>query len=115
SRGRRKMNGSTENQAQDASEKPERRPVVVNLATARRMLPLVQRVVNDVMDYQRLLDELRPEHERLDRRRRTLAWPDRYRRYQLREEIAGAERDLQEAFAELGKLAVVILDPAVGR
>jgi hypothetical protein len=109
------MNGSTENQAQDASEKPERRPVVVNLATARRMLPLVQRVVSDVMEYQRRLAALRPEQEHLDRRRRTLAWPDRYRRYQLREDVAAAERALQEALAELAGLAVAILDRAVGR
>jgi hypothetical protein len=109
------MNGSTENQAQDASERPERRPVVVNLATARRMLPLVQRVVSDLMECQRRLDELRPEQQRLDRRRRTLAWPERCRRYQLREEIDAAERDLQGALAELAGLAVMMLDLAVGR
>jgi hypothetical protein len=109
------MNGSTENQAQDASEKPGRRPVVVNLATARRMLPLVQSVMSDVTDCQRRLAELRPEQQRLDQRHRTLAWPDRWRRYQVQEEVARAERGLQEALAELAGLAVVILDPAAGR
>jgi hypothetical protein len=109
------MNGSTENRAQDASEKPERRPVVLNLATARRMLPLVQRVVSDVTGYERRLAELRPEQQRLDRQRRTLAWPQRCRRYQIREEVSDTERALQEALAELAGLAVVILDPVVGR
>jgi len=109
------MNGSTENRARDASEKPERRPAVLNLATARRMLPLVQRVVNDVMHYQRRLAQLWPEQQRLDQQRRTLAWPERCRRYQIREDVAVAERGLQEALAELTGLAVVLLDPAVGR
>src|SRR5438270_10542693 len=114
-RGEREMNGSTENRAQGASEKPGRRPVVFNLATARRMLPLVQRVVSDVIVYRRLLTQLRPEQSRLDRQRRTLAWPERSRRYQIQEEIATAERNFQEALAELTGLAVVLLDPVVGR
>jgi hypothetical protein len=109
------MNGSTENRAQGASEKPGRRQTVLNLATARRMLPLVQRVVGDVMDHWRRLAQLRPEQYRLDRQRRTLAWPERYRRYQIREDVALAERGLQEALAELEALTVVLLDPAVGR
>jgi hypothetical protein len=108
------MSGSTENQAQDASEKPGRK-VALNLATARRMLPLVQRVVSDVMHCQSRLAQLRPEQERLDRQRRTLAWPQRYRRYQIREEVGNAERALQEALAELGNLAVALLDPVIGR
>lgn len=109
------MNGSTENRAQGASEKPGRRSAVLNLATARRMLPLVQRVVSDVMNYQRRLAQLRPEQYLLDRQRRTLAWPERCRRYQIREEVADAERGLQEALAELAALTVVLLDPALGR
>ncbi len=109
------MNGSTENRAQGASEKPGRRPAVLNLATARRMLPLVQRVVSDVIHYRRRLAQLRPEQHRLDWQRRTLAWPERCRRYQIREDVADAERNLQEALAELAGLAVVLLDPAVGR
>jgi hypothetical protein len=108
------MNGSTENRAQDASEKPGRR-AVMNLATARGMLPLVQRVVSDVLLYQRQLAQLRPEQERLDRQRRTLVWPQRCRRYQIREEVADAERGLQEALAELAGLAVALLDPMIGR
>jgi hypothetical protein len=109
------MNGSTENRAQGASEKPGRRQEIFNLSVARRMLPLVQRVVGDVMDQRRRLAQLRPEQYRLDRQRRTLAWPERYRRYQIREDVADAERHLQDALAELASLAVVLLDPTVGR
>ena len=109
------MNGSRENRAQGASEKPGRRPSVYNLATARRMLPLVEQVVGDVICHRRLLAQLRPEQCRLDRQRRTLAWPERSRRYQIQEDIAHAERNFQEALAELTGLAVVLLDPVVGR
>ena len=109
------MNGSTENRAQGASEKPGRRPTVLNLATARRMLPLVQRVVSDVVHSWRRLAQLRPEQNRLDRQRRTLAWPERCRRYQIREDVADAERVLQGALAELTSLAVVLLDPVLGQ
>jgi hypothetical protein len=109
------MSGSTENRAPGASEKSGRRPTVLTLATVRRMLPLVQRVVNDVMHYQQRLGQLRCEQQHLDHQRRTLAWPDRCRRYQVHEDVALAERGLQEALAELSGLAVVLLDPAVGR
>jgi hypothetical protein len=108
------MSGSTEKRAQDASEKPGQK-VVLNLATARRMLPLVQRVVRDVLHYQNLLAHLRPEQDHLDRQRRTLAWPLRCRRYQVREELAAAEGALQDARAELASLSLVILDLATGR
>jgi hypothetical protein len=108
------MSGSTENRAQDASEKPGRK-VVLNLATARRMLPLVQRVVSDLMHHQSQLAQLRFEQGRLDRQRRTLTWPQRCRRYQVREDIAASERALQDAIAELASLAVVVLDPVIGR
>jgi len=89
--------------------------VVFNLATARRMLPLIQRVVSDVIVYRRLLAQLRPEQSRLDRQRRTLAWPERSRRYQIQEDIASADRSLQEALAELAGLAVALLDSELGR
>jgi hypothetical protein len=79
------------------------------------MLPLVQRVVCDVVQYGRLLAQLRPEQTRLDRQRRTLAWPERCRRYRIQEDVADAERGLQDALAELAGLDVVLLDPHAGR
>jgi hypothetical protein len=87
----------------------------MNLITARRMLPLVQRIVHDILNDQQTLERLQPEQERLDRQRRELRWPERQRRYQLREEIGGVERRLQEALLELQGLAVALLDPQAGR
>ena len=41
------MSGSTENMASGASEKG--REVVLNLSTVHRMLPLVQRIIEDLL------------------------------------------------------------------
>jgi hypothetical protein len=108
------MNGSTENTAYDASEKPSG-DRLINLGTARRMLPLVRRIVEDIQTGQRLLAALVPEQTRLDREKRTLAWPARARRYQLREEIAFLEQQRQLALAELSALGVALLDLDEGR
>src|SRR5262249_38711047 len=55
------------------------------------------------------------EKDRLDRLRRTLAWPERSRRYQLHEEITGGELGLQEVLAELDGLGVALLDREAGQ
>jgi hypothetical protein len=87
----------------------------MSLATARRMLPLVRRIVGDLLNARRRLAQLLPEQTRLDRLRRTLAWPERARRYQLREEVADQEQYLQDALAELEVLGLALLEPAEGR
>ena len=109
------MSGSAEYQAHGASETPNRPEAVVNLATANRMVPLVRRIVEDILRHQRQLAQLQPEQERLDRQRRTLNWPERARRYQLSEELAAEESSLLEAMAELEVLGVALVDPESGR
>jgi hypothetical protein len=109
------MNGSTENTARNLSDKPGAGERLINLGTARRMVPLVRRVVRDILEAQQLLSRLRPEQEVLDQRRRTLVWNQRWRRYQLREEIAALEQQLQQALAELTVLGVALLDLEEGR
>jgi hypothetical protein len=109
------MNGSTENRASDASEKPGRREVVLNLGTARRMLPLVAHIVGDLLHCQRGLGRLLPEQSQLDRQRHTLAWPQRERRYQVSEEVAQLERKLRESNTELEQLGVAVIDAEQGR
>jgi hypothetical protein len=109
------MNGSKGNAAFNASEKPERRDIVLNLNTANRMLPLVQRVVDDIVVNQKTIDRLQPEQERLDRHKRDLVWLERQRRYQVHEEINCAEARLQSAFSELRELGLALLDPETGR
>ncbi len=109
------MNGSTGNKAFGASEKPEREDIVLSLSTAQRMLPLVQRIVEDVMRGQHTLVRLQPERDRLFRQRRSLAWPERQRHYQVQEEITAAERGLEEAHEEMQGLGLTLLDSEIGR
>jgi hypothetical protein len=101
--------------ASGAPDKPARRNRILNLPTAQSMLPLVQRIVTDILNRQASLDRMLPELDRLDRNKRMLSWPMRQRRYQLREEISLAEQDLESAFLELGELGVELLDPLAGR
>jgi hypothetical protein len=108
------MNGSTGNTASGASEKPGRRETLLNLTTARRMLPLVRQILADLGEARQQLARLQPEQDRLDRQRHTLSWPERSRRYQLREEIAAGESALQQARSELEGLGVVLVNDEEG-
>jgi hypothetical protein len=107
------MNGSTGNMASGAPE--QRGEIILSLSTVQRMLPLVQRIVDDILLHQKTLVRLSPEQDRLDRQRRMLAWPERQRRYQVREEVLAAESGLQNALHELQELGVALLDPEIGR
>lgn len=108
------MSGFTENRASDASEQPGGEPIVLTWGAAGAMLPLVGRIAADVVGLHDRLVRLRPERDRLDRARFTLAWPERARRYQLQEEAAVAQRHLQEATAELEGLGLALLHGPTG-
>jgi hypothetical protein len=109
------MSGFTEYQASDAGEQVERPSVVLSLGTARRMVPLLRRIVADILIHQHILAELGPEQDWLDEQRRKLSWPQRQRRYQVHEEVAAARRELEEALAELEVLGVALVDVHEGR
>jgi hypothetical protein len=109
------MSGSTDYRASDPAEKPARRTGAFELSTARRMLTLVERIVADISHARQDLAEMGPEQERLDRQKRLLSWPERSRRYGLRDDIAARELTIQEASAELNQLGVELLDPERGR
>lgn len=105
---------NTPNRASNSAGKPRKREIVHDLATARRMLPLVQSIVTDVIAARRALDALVPEQERLDRNRRELAWQERQRRYQITDEIAAAERRWATAVGELTELGVALVNDETG-
>jgi len=109
------MSGSRRYPTSDASESPERGEVVLSLKTVAKMLPLVQQVANDIVNSRRTTERLQPEEERLDRQRHSLDWPGRARRYQIKEEIGRAEKDLEVALEELRELGLVLLDDLNGR
>ena len=108
------MSGSTD-RAPSAAENPPGPSKVFDLALARRMLPLVQRIADDLVQAHHQLTLLLPEQEQLDRQKRTLSWPERSRRYRLREEIAGCEQTCLEALAELESLGLTLLDTDLAR
>jgi len=104
------MNGSKDSRSSDASDKPERGDTVLSLQTVQRMLPLVQRIVDDILAQQKNLKRLEPEEEVLDSKKRNLAWPQRQRRYQVKDEMARTSNNLSGALSELRELGVVLLD-----
>jgi hypothetical protein len=109
------MSGTKGFHTPDASDKTERGEMNLNLKTVQRMLPLVQRIVDDILANQKSLLHLQPEEESLDRKRRVLAWPERQRRYQVKDELAQADLRLQDAIGELRELGLVLLDGEQGR
>jgi len=100
------MNSSKGDRATGVPETPE---AAYSLKTVHKMLPLVGRIVDDILNRQHALERLEPEQARLDRQRRDLSWPERQRRYQVQEELAQAERALNEVRDELAGLHVVLL------
>lgn len=104
------MNGSKGNRASDPSDKPDRNDTCLSLKTVQRMLPLVQRIVTDVLAHDKSLQRLHPEEEVLDRKKRTLDWPRRQRRYQVKDELTRLDADLGNCLEELRLLGVVLLD-----
>ncbi|MBI2807962.1 MAG: DUF2203 family protein [Planctomycetes bacterium] len=108
------MSGSKSYPTSDASEKPERGEVVLSLKTVHKMLPLVQQIAHDILESHQITDRLRPEEDRLDRQRHSLDWPKRKRRYEVKEEIGKAEKELEIALAELRELGLLLLAGAEG-
>jgi hypothetical protein len=108
------MSSPISNTGPDASDESPREKVL-DLGTARNMLPLVRRIISDITKAQKALDLLLPEQENLDRKKRILDWAGRSRRYQIGEELADQEHNLQDAMAELEFLGIDLLDPVKGQ
>lgn len=108
------MSGFIENRASETSERSGSANQVMTWHGSRAMLPLVGRIAQDVVRYHEKLEQLRPELDQLEKNRRTLAWPQRSRRYQLEEEIASTEANLKSAVAELDQMGVALLDGVNG-
>lgn len=109
------MNGSKGYRAPDASEKPVDSLPILSLTTVQKMLPLVRQILGDFLNSQHSFARLEPEEARLDRQKRSLAWPERQRRYEIQEQLAQAERGMHAAVEELDSLGVVLLDADLGR
>ena len=109
------MSGSRSYPTSDAFEKPERNEVVLSLKTVHKMLPLVQQIAKDVVTAHKAVAQLHPEEAQLDRARHSLDWPGRKRRYEIKEELAKADKQIEIALAELRELGLVLLNEFEGR
>lgn len=89
-------------------------PVTLSLAKAERMLPLIQQIARDIRDRWLKLTQIEREQGELDKKRHTLDWAGRSRRYQIADEIAGERRHLQDAVTELEQLNALLVDPVQG-
>lgn len=105
----------TPRRAFGASAKSKRKDLTVDLPTARQMLPLVQRIVRDIVGHRSQLSKLHPEQENLDRHRRDLGWSERERRYNIQEEITATEGEFKKAVSELRELGLALVDTDAGR
>src|SRR5437764_14190225 len=108
------MSGKS-NRASGKSEKTRRQPRPLDLPTARRMLPLVQRIVNDIVQDHTELNRFTFEQEGLDRDKRNLSWPERQRRYTVQGEVARLQTRIEEETQELDLLGAVIMNPGMGQ
>ena len=108
------MSGFTEYQASGASDLSGRPEAVFTWEQTEQMLPLVARIVTDIVNVVHRMEAIEPEKDRLDRHRNDLVWLERQRRYQLTEEMTRLVQDLQAARSELETLGIVLLDPESG-
>lgn len=108
------MNGFPKRASQPARSADASEPLF-ELPTAVKMLPLVRRIVDDLIAADREVARLSDERDALDRHRRDLSWPERKRRYLVHEELTDVEKRRDAAAAELEELGVAVVDPATGR
>lgn len=98
-----------------STDKARRKSANLDLSTARKMIPLVRRIVSDIRSLQGNLSRLQPEHERLERQRHDLVWLERQRRYQVQDQLTQTKRELAAALAELKALGVQMASREEGR
>jgi len=108
------MKGSPK-RASNLPRSSARAAVILDLPTVQKMLPLVQRIVGDLLSGEQLTGSALWELEGLDRNRRELDWPERQRRYQLQDEMARAKDRRKELESELRALGVKLIDAVHGR
>jgi hypothetical protein len=105
---------NTPNRASNPAGKPRKKDLALDLSTAKQMLPLVKSIVADIVNSRQAIVKLTPEQDRLERHRRDLVWLERQRRYQLKDEIAAAEKVLAVALTELNGLGLNLVDDENG-
>jgi hypothetical protein len=108
------MSGYSKKAAQ-AFRPPGPNEPLFELPTAIKMLPLVRRIAEDLLEGRRSVADLRGEQSRLERHRRDLSWPERRHRYQVQDSLIDAEKRLRALTAELESLGIAIVDRATAQ
>jgi hypothetical protein len=88
---------------------------MLDLPTARQMLPLVRSIVTDIVETRHRLAELSVEQDVLDSNRRGLNWTNRQRRYAVHDEVAQSEKHLAGAVTELNALGLTLVNSTDGQ
>src|SRR5215471_690437 len=101
--------------ASNSSKSSSRTEVILDLPTVCKMLPLVQRIVGELMAMEQDHSRLLTEQDSLDRNRQNLSWPERKRRYDIQDDICRAERARRDLISELEGLGISVIDPTFGR
>lgn len=109
------MSSSPNRASRHPAGKPRKPDVMLDLPTARQMLPLVRSIATDIVATHHRLAELAVEQEALDDNRRVLDWTNRQRRYAVHEELAQTEKHLAGAVSELSALGLTLVDPRIGQ
>ena len=78
------------------AEKPSSRTEpLFELPVVLKMLPLVRRIAQDLLETQREINGLQDECCRLERQRHDLPWNERRRRYLVQDTLSDVERRLR--------------------
>jgi len=101
--------------ASNSSKSSSRTEVILDLPTVCKMLPLVQRIVDELMVIEQDHGRLLTEQDSLNRNRQNLSWPERKRRYDIQDDISRAERARRDLVSELEALGISVIDPTFGR
>lgn len=90
-----------------------RRPIVFELPVADQMLPLVQRIVADIVERSVRLGHLRLESQR-ERANTSKSWQRRCNRFKIEDQIQHDEKCLEDLRQELSDLGIKLLDAPHG-
>lgn len=81
---------------------------------SQAMLPLVSRIVKDVIDWTKALDEAEAALGTLPSNKQQMDWDMRSQTYHLKDRLAECGRELRGAFLELETLRLTLLDQEFG-
>lgn len=108
------MSGFAENQSTGQWAGRSSLGEILTWEESQAMLPLVSRIVRDVIHWTRALDEAESSLGGLPANTHHVDWEVRSKVYHLKDRLAECGRELRSAFLELEALRLTLLDQEVG-